>query len=152
MMAIAARDDAEPGPLASPSVICGPDSVFDSNAAFSSLWTKTYRFASGSGSRGTRSLNPSPSSPPARVRVSHRPGRCRSRTAAFARVCAGPRHWLYPLAPDATRDKVESFLGDPKRSAQLMLNIDAMGRLLRNCRILHDEATGRNLIRDSLSC
>jgi len=53
------------------------------------------------------------------------------------RFIFGPREWRYPQAPDATRDKVESFLGDPKRSAQLLLNADAMERLLRNCRILH---------------
>jgi hypothetical protein len=53
------------------------------------------------------------------------------------RFISGPREWRYPQAPDATRDKVESFLGDLKRSAQLLLNVDAIGRLLRNCRILH---------------
>jgi len=36
--------------------------------------------------RGTEGSNPFPLQ--RRVRVSHRPGRCRSRTAAFARVCA----------------------------------------------------------------
>jgi hypothetical protein len=58
---------------------------------------------------------------------------------------SGPRQWRDPLAPDANRDKVESFLGDPKRSAQLLLNIDAMGRLLRNCKLTHDEAARRDV-------
>jgi len=53
---------------------------------------------------------------------------------------SGPRQWLYPQAPDPTRDRVEAFLGDPKRSAQLSQNKEAMGRLLRHCRILHHHA------------
>ena len=53
---------------------------------------------------------------------------------------SGPRQWPYPQAPDPTRDRVEAFLGDPKRSAQLSRNKDAMGRLLRHCRILHHHA------------
>jgi len=53
---------------------------------------------------------------------------------------SGPRHWRHPQAPDATRDGVEAFLGDPKRSAQLSKNTEAMGRLLRHCRILHHHA------------
>jgi integrase len=53
---------------------------------------------------------------------------------------SGPRHWRYPQAPDTTRDRVEALLGDPKRSAQLAKNKEAMGRLLRHCRILHHHA------------
>jgi integrase len=56
------------------------------------------------------------------------------------RFISGPRQWRYPQAPDPTRDRVEAFLGDPKRSAQLSKNTDAMGRLLRHCRILHHHA------------
>ena len=56
------------------------------------------------------------------------------------RFLAGPRVWRYPQAPDAIRDRVESFLGDSKRAAQLSRNTDAMGRLLRHCRILHHHA------------
>ena len=50
---------------------------------------------------------------------------------------SGPRQWPYPQTPDPTRDRVEAFLGDPKRSAQLSQNKNAMGRLLGHCRILH---------------
>jgi len=53
---------------------------------------------------------------------------------------SGPRQWPYPQTPDPTRDRVEAFLGDPKRSAQLSRNQDAMDRLLRHCRILHHHA------------
>jgi integrase len=56
------------------------------------------------------------------------------------RFLAGPRVWRYPQAPDANRDRVESFLSDPQRAAQLSRNTDAMGRLLRHCRILHHHA------------
>jgi uncharacterized protein DUF6538 len=56
------------------------------------------------------------------------------------RFLAGPRVWRYPQAPDANRDRVESFLGDPQRAAQLARNTEAMGRLLRHCRILHHHA------------
>jgi hypothetical protein len=35
---------------------------------------------------------------------------------------------------------VEAFLGDAKRAAQLSRNTNAMGRLLRHCRILHHHA------------
>jgi hypothetical protein len=56
------------------------------------------------------------------------------------RFLAGPRVWLYPQAQDAIRDRVESFLGDPKRASQLSRNTDAMGRLFRHCRILHHYA------------
>jgi len=35
------------------------------------------------------------------------------------RFIAGPRAWRHPQAPDAIRDRVEAFLGDSKRSAQL---------------------------------
>jgi integrase len=56
------------------------------------------------------------------------------------RFIAGPRHWPYPQAPDTTRDRVEAFFGDPKRATQLSQNKDAMGRLLRHCRILHHHA------------
>jgi integrase len=56
------------------------------------------------------------------------------------RFLAGPRVWRHPQAPDANRDRVESFLGDSKRAAQLSRNTDAMGRLLRHCRILHHHA------------
>jgi hypothetical protein len=45
------------------------------------------------------------------------------------RFISGPRQWPYPQAPDATRDRVEAFLGNPKRSAQLLQSKDAMGRL-----------------------
>jgi integrase len=53
---------------------------------------------------------------------------------------SGPRHWPHPQAPDKNRDRVEALLGDPKRSAQLSQNKEAMGRLLRHCRILHHHA------------
>jgi integrase len=56
------------------------------------------------------------------------------------RFIAGPRVWRHPQAPDAVRDRVEAFLGDPKRAAQLSRNKDAMGRLLHHCRILHHHA------------
>jgi hypothetical protein len=56
------------------------------------------------------------------------------------RFLAGPRVWRHPQAPDANRDRVESFLGDSKRAAQLSRNTEAMGRLLRHCRILHHHA------------
>jgi integrase len=56
------------------------------------------------------------------------------------RFLAGPRVWRQPQTPDANRDRVESFLGDSKRSAQLSRNTDAMGRLFRHCRILHHHA------------
>jgi hypothetical protein len=56
------------------------------------------------------------------------------------RFISGPREWRHPQAPDATRDRVEGFLVDTKRSAQLSKNTDAMGRLLRHCRILHHHA------------
>jgi integrase len=56
------------------------------------------------------------------------------------RFISGPRQWRHPQAPDAIRDRVESFLGDPKRSARLSKNTDAMGRLLRHCQILHHHA------------
>jgi integrase len=56
------------------------------------------------------------------------------------RFLAGPRVWRHPQAPDAIRDRVESFLGDSKRAAQLSRNTNAMGRLLRHCRILHPHA------------
>jgi hypothetical protein len=56
------------------------------------------------------------------------------------RFISGPRQWRCPQAPDAIRDRVEAFLGDPKRSTQLSQNKDAMGRLLRHCRILHHHA------------
>jgi hypothetical protein len=56
------------------------------------------------------------------------------------RFLAGPRQWRHPEARDLIRDRVESFLGDPKRSAQLPRNTDAMGGLLRHCRILHHHA------------
>jgi hypothetical protein len=59
---------------------------------------------------------------------------------AVRRFIAGPRAWRYPQAPDAIRDRVEAFLGDPKRWAQLSRNNDAMGRLLRHRRILHHHA------------
>jgi hypothetical protein len=61
------------------------------------------------------------------------------------RFIDGPRHWRYPLAPDPIRDRVEPLLGDRKRYTQLLLNTNAMGRLLRGCRILHDEAAGRDV-------
>lgn len=54
----------------------------------------------------------------------------------------GPREWRNPLAPDKLRDQVETYLADPRRSAQLFRNADAMGRLLRHCRILHHHAAG----------
>ena len=57
----------------------------------------------------------------------------------------GPRQWPFH-GPDSVRDKVESLLGSPKRSAQLLLNTDAMGRLLRNCRIIHDEAARGDIL------
>jgi integrase len=53
---------------------------------------------------------------------------------------SGPRQWPYPQTPDPTRDRVEAFLGDLKRSAQLSQNKGALGRLLRHCRILHHHA------------
>jgi integrase len=53
---------------------------------------------------------------------------------------SGPRHWRHPQAPDTTRNRVEALLGDPKRSAQLSQNKEAMARLLRHCRILHHHA------------
>lgn len=56
------------------------------------------------------------------------------------RFLAGPRQWRHPKAPDAIRDTVEAFLGDPKLSAILSQNTEAMGRLLRHCRILHHHA------------
>jgi hypothetical protein len=56
------------------------------------------------------------------------------------RFLAGPRVWPHPQAPDSIRDRVESFLGDSKRAAQLSRNTEAMGRLLRHCRILHRHA------------
>jgi len=56
------------------------------------------------------------------------------------RFISGPRQWRHPQAPDAIRDRVESFLGDSKRAAQLSKNTEAMGRLLRHCRILHHHA------------
>src|SRR6266481_2494067 len=56
------------------------------------------------------------------------------------RFLAGPRVWRRAQVPDANRDRVESFLGDSKRAAQLSRNTDAMGRLLRRCRILHHHA------------
>jgi hypothetical protein len=56
------------------------------------------------------------------------------------RFISGPRQWPYPQAPDTNRDQAEAFLGDPKHSAQLLPNKDAMGRLLRHCRILHHHA------------
>ena len=56
------------------------------------------------------------------------------------RFLAGPRVWRHPQAPDAHRDRVESFLSDPQRAAQLSRNTEAMGRLLRHCRILHHHA------------
>jgi integrase len=59
---------------------------------------------------------------------------------SLRRFLAGPRVWRHPQAPDAHRDRVESFLGDSKRAAQLSRNTDAMGRLLRHCRILHHHA------------
>jgi integrase len=65
------------------------------------------------------------------------------------RFIAGPRAWRYPQAPDPNRDQVEGFLGDPKRSAQLSQNKDAMGRLLRHCRILHHHAARGYLGEDS---
>ena len=58
------------------------------------------------------------------------------------RFISGPRRWPYPYpqAPDTNRDRVEAILGDPESSAQLSQNKDAMGRLLRHCRILHHHA------------
>jgi len=56
------------------------------------------------------------------------------------RFLAGPRVWRHPQVPDPNRDRVESFLGDPKRAVQLPRNTEAMGRLLRQCRILHHHA------------
>jgi integrase len=56
------------------------------------------------------------------------------------RFLAGPRQWRHPKAPDSTRDRVEALLGDPKRSARVPQNAEAMGRLLRHCRILHHHA------------
>jgi hypothetical protein len=48
--------------------------------------------------------------------------------------------WRQLQGPDANRDRVEFFLGDSKRAGQLSRNTDAMGRLLRHCRILHHHA------------
>ena len=56
------------------------------------------------------------------------------------RFLAGPRVWRHPQVADANRERVESILGDSKRAAQLSRNTDAMGRLLRHCRILHHHA------------
>jgi integrase len=56
------------------------------------------------------------------------------------RFLAGPRVWRHPQVPDPNRDRVESFLGNSKRAAQLSRNTDAMRRLLRHCRILHHHA------------
>lgn len=56
------------------------------------------------------------------------------------RFISGPRQWRHSQAPDLTRDRVEFFLGDQKRSAQLSKNTEAMARLLRHCRILHHHA------------
>ncbi len=56
------------------------------------------------------------------------------------RFLAGPRVWRHPQAPDAIRDRVEAFLGNSKRAAPLSRNTEAMGRLLRHCRILHHYA------------
>jgi integrase len=53
---------------------------------------------------------------------------------------SGPRHWPHPQAPDTTRDTVEALLGEPRHSAQLSQNREAMGRLLQHCRILHHHA------------
>jgi integrase len=56
------------------------------------------------------------------------------------RFLAGPRVWPHPQAPDSNRDRAEAFLGDSARAAQLSRNTEAMGRLLRHCRILHHHA------------
>jgi len=56
------------------------------------------------------------------------------------RFLGGPRVWRRDQAPDANRDRVESFLSDSQRAAQLSRNTDAIGRLLRHCRILHHHA------------
>lgn len=56
------------------------------------------------------------------------------------RFLAEPRRWPHPRAPDVIRGRVESFLGDPKRSVQLLRNTDAMRRLIRHCCILHHHA------------
>jgi integrase len=61
---------------------------------------------------------------------------------SVSRFLAGPRKWRYPQAPDEIRDRTEAFLGDPKGSAQLVRNADAMARLMRQSRILHHQAAG----------
>jgi hypothetical protein len=62
------------------------------------------------------------------------------------RFLTGPRVYQYPipeeLRPTPAQAKAEAFLGDPNRSAQLLCNGDAMGRLRRQCRVLHHQCVG----------
>jgi hypothetical protein len=62
---------------------------------------------------------------------------------SVCRFLGGPREWRdAPPVPDEIRDRTETFLGDPKRSTQLLKSKDAMARLMRQCRILHHQAAG----------